>query len=113
MVAESLKLAKELENDGISAKVINMHTISPLDKEIIDENITSNLFVTIEEHRVIGGLYSAICEYLMPKKNKPVHIAIGIKENYLNVGDYEYLKEISGLNYKAMYAKIKQTLKEL
>lgn len=113
MVSEALKLSEELEKDNINAKVINMHTICPLDKEIIDKNIKSQLFVTIEEHRVVGGLYSAICEYIMPKEHKPVNIPIGIEGNYLNVGDYEYLKEISGLNYRAMYTKIKETLRNL
>ena len=64
-VAESLGAAEKLAADGISAKVINIHTIKPLDKElVIAAAKETGKVVTVEEHSVIGGLGSAICDVL-------------------------------------------------
>ena len=109
MVSESLKAAAELEADGIQIKVINMHTIAPLDVEMIEEHLGAPLLVTVEEHRSVGGLYSAICEYTASKK-APLHISIGIPGYYLKAGDYEYLKRTAGLEAGAIAEKIRQAL---
>ena len=62
MVYECLEAAKILETKKISSKVINMHTIKPLDKKAVEEACESKLIVSVEEHNVIGGLGSAISE---------------------------------------------------
>ena len=65
MVPIALKAAEELEKEGISAAVVNMHTIKPIDTEIILEmNKKCKGIVTAEEHSVIGGLGSAVAEVL-------------------------------------------------
>ncbi|RRD93844.1 transketolase [Clostridiales bacterium COT073_COT-073] len=112
MVSESLKAAEKLAAEKINATVVNMHTISPLDHEIIERHLEASLFVTVEEHRMSGGLYSAICEYISLKKRRPPHLSIGIHKPYLPVGDYEYLKKLCGLNSEDIAFKILEVLKK-
>ena len=71
MVYQSLEAAKILESKKISSKVINMHTIKPIDKLAIEEACEAKLIVSIEEHNVIGGLGSAISEYKSSLKTIP------------------------------------------
>ena len=67
-VSESLEAAKKLEADGISAQVINMHTIKPLDEEaVISAAAKTGKIVTVEEHSIIGGLGSAVCDVVAEK----------------------------------------------
>lgn len=65
MVAQAQKVAKFLEQEGVSSSVINMHTLKPIDRDAIaTANDKHKLIVTLEEHSVIGGLYGAIAEVL-------------------------------------------------
>lgn len=67
-MSESLEAAKMLEKDGISAEVINIHTIKPIDEELVVASATkTKKVVTVEEHSVIGGLGSAVAEVLCEK----------------------------------------------
>jgi transketolase len=98
MVYESLIAADILRGKGISASVINMHTIKPLDTSMIhDICIHSNLIVTVEEHSVIGGLGGAVAECLSGIPNTPQHIKIGIPDKFQKVGDYQYLLKENNL----------------
>lgn len=98
MVYESLEAAKLLEVQGLSATVVNMHTIKPLDTSVIDKAvISSKLIVTVEEHSVIGGLGGAIAEYKATLRNVPPQIIIGLPDRFLKAGDYKYLLEKCGL----------------
>lgn len=110
MVAKALRVAELLEQDGYSVKVINMHTIKPLDKEAVKKLSGFKLVVSIEEHSKIGGLGSAIAEYICDKKYPPLMI-IGLEDNFLHAGDYEYLINESGLNTSNIYSKICEKLK--
>ena len=81
-VAETLEAAEKLAADGIDAKVINIHTIKPLDEELIMEAAKeTGKVVTIEEHSVIGGLGSAVCDVLSEKAPTKV-LKIGINDTY-------------------------------
>lgn len=81
-VAETLEAAEKLAADGIDAKVINIHTIKPLDEELIVEAAKeTGKVVTIEEHSVIGGLGSAVCDVLSEKAPTKV-LKIGINDTY-------------------------------
>ena len=82
MVYESLSAAELLEKDGISAKIINIHTIKPLDEEaIISAAKECGAVVTAEEHQIAGGFGSAVCEVLA--KNNPVPIEmIGVFDKF-------------------------------
>ncbi len=86
-------VADELKNEkNISATVINMHTIKPIDKNIIGEiNDNTKLIVTIEEHNVVGGLGSAVSEVLSNTNKKIRQIFIGHPDTYGKGGEYKYL----------------------
>lgn len=105
MVDTSLKAAKLLEDNNISAKVINVHTIKPLDVSIIKEACSTKLIVTVEEHSVTGGLGSAVAELLANVHKKPEQIILGISEGYKPAGMYQYMLEQNGLT-KENIAKI-------
>ena len=92
MVYQSLEAAKILENKNISCKVVNMHTIKPIDKIAIEESCTSKLIVSVEEHNIIGGLGSAIAEYKSGFKASPKQLFLGIKDTYSKGGDYKFLQ---------------------
>jgi transketolase len=93
MVYQSLEAAKILESKKISSKVINMHTIKPIDKLAIEEACETKLIVSIEEHNVIGGLGSAISEHKSTLKKSPKQLFLGIKDTYSKGGNYKFLKE--------------------
>ncbi len=82
MVSEAIEAAKALEADGIDARVINIHTIKPIDKEIIIKAAEeTGLIVTVEEHSVIGGLGSAVADVVTENKPVPV-VKIGVNDQY-------------------------------
>lgn len=106
-VNASLEAAKLLEADGISAQVINIHTIKPLDEDLIVEAAKkTGKIVTVEEHSVIGGLGSAVCDCLSTKYPAPV-TKIGVQDVYGHSGPaVELLKEF-GLDAQGIYNTIK------
>ena len=94
MVYQCLEAARLIEKKNISCKVINMHTIKPIDTQSIDSACKkSNLIVSVEEHNIIGGLGSAIAEYKATIKNSPKMLILGIKDTYTKGGSYNFLKE--------------------
>ena len=93
MVHQSLKASEILEKKNISCKVINMHTIKPIDKIAIEEACKANLIVSVEEHNIIGGLGSAIAEHKSTLIKSPKQLFLGIKDNYSKGGSYKYLLE--------------------
>ena len=109
MVYNSLKAAEMLESEGISVKVVNMHTIKPLDVDAINACCNAKLIVTAEEHSVIGGLGSAVAETLSLKAVRPPHLIIGTNDRYIKPGEYEYLQEQYGLTPSQIKEKIINT----
>lgn len=93
MVYYAKKAAEILAGKGIEASVIDMHTIKPIDTAAVDAELDKKLLVTIEEASIVGGLGSAIAEYLAPKKQKPAQSMLGIKDTYPHAGTYQYLLE--------------------
>ena len=93
MVSHCLGVAKILETKNISSKVVNMHTIKPIDKLAVDNACNSKLIVSVEEHNVIGGLGSAIAEYKSSLKDSPRQLFLGIKDVYSKGGSYKFLQE--------------------
>lgn len=82
VVAEALKAQKELKEQGIDIRVIDMHTIKPIDKDIIIKAAKeTKKIITIEDHNVIGGLGSAVCEVLSEEYPTKV-IRMGIKDTF-------------------------------
>jgi transketolase len=114
MVYHALEAAKILDVRGISASVINMHTIKPLDTVAIRAAcMTPTLIVTVEEHSVIGGLGGAVAEYLCGLSSAPCQLIIGIPDAFQNAGDYPYLLEQAGLTSSQIAEKIIATLNSI
>ena len=92
MVSNALKAAQLVEDSiKASVKVVNMHTIAPLDMDAIYNSQSSKLLVSVEEHHIDGGLGSAIADAISIKNNTPPLLKLGIGMNYSEVGDYEFL----------------------
>lgn len=107
-VAETLEAAEKLAADGIDAKVINIHTIKPLDEDLIVEAAKeTGKVVVIEEHSVIGGLGSAVCDVLSEKAPTKV-LKIGINDTYGESGPALELIKKYGLDAESIYKKIKE-----
>lgn len=111
MVAESLKAAELLAQEGIEASVIDMYSIKPIDKDLIVEYAQKTKgIVTAENHNVIGGLGSAVAEVLSEHCPTPLR-RIGVKEQFGQVGRAPYLKEVFKLTADDI-VKAARSLKE-
>ena len=96
-----------LAADGIDAKVINIHTIKPLDDELVVAAAKeTGKIVTVEEHSVIGGLGSAVCDCLSEKYPTPVK-KVGINDVFGESGPALKLLEKYGLDGKGIYQSVK------
>ncbi|MBQ3583341.1 MAG: transketolase family protein [Lachnospiraceae bacterium] len=106
-VSTSLEAAELLAKDGIEAKVINMHTIKPLDEEaVIEAAKQTGKVVTVEEHSVIGGLGSAVCDVL--SENYPVKVKkIGVNDRFGESGPAVELVKKYGLDGESIYKEVK------
>ena len=110
-VSSALDAAEMLAADGISAEVINIHTIKPLDEELVLASAKkTGKVVTAEEHTVIGGLGSAVCDCLSEKHPTPV-LRIGMQDTFGESGPANALVEKYGLDGKGIYEKAKGVVK--
>jgi transketolase len=108
---EALRTSQLLDERGISATVVNMHTIKPLDLQLLDRLFASHkLIVSIEEHSVIGGLGSAIAEHKATVEGSPRQMFIGIPDQFLKAGEYGYLLDNCGLTASCMARDIEVEL---
>ena len=106
-VAEVIGAAEKLAADGIEAKVINIHTIKPIDKElIVSAAKETGKVVTVEEHSVIGGLGSAVCDVLSEEAPTKV-LKIGINDVFGESGSALELIKKYGLDSDSIYEKVK------
>lgn len=106
-VAESLVAAEKLAADGIDAKVINFHTIKPLDEAMVIEVAEQiGKIVTVEEHSVIGGLGSAVCDVVAEKAPAKV-MKIGVNDVFGESGPAAQLIKKYGLDGESIYEKVK------
>ncbi len=107
-VGNCLEAAEKLAADGIEAKVINIHTIKPLDEELVLAAAKeTGKVVTVEEHSVIGGLGSAVCDVLAEKAPTKV-LKIGINDVFGESGPAVELIRKYGLDADSIYEKVKQ-----
>ena len=110
-VSESLAAAEKLAADGIDAKVINIHTIKPIDEELIVAAAKeTGKVVTVEEHSVIGGLGSAVCDVLSEKLPTPV-LKIGVMDTFGESGPAVELIKKYGLDADSICEKVKAFVK--
>lgn len=97
MVAFAMEALETLKEEGINATVINIHTIKPLDKDVIVETAReTGAVVTCEEHNIIGGLGSAVCEALSEECPVPV-VRVGVRDEYGRSGKVPELLDMYGL----------------
>lgn len=113
MVNNALKAADTLAEKGISATVVDVHTIKPIDKEAIQNNCGKKLMVSVEEHNVVGGLGTAIADVLSEQSHTPVLMKIGVQDHFMPVGDYNYLVEQAGLTPEQIALSIESKLNTL
>ncbi|MFZ5352191.1 MAG: transketolase family protein [Bacillota bacterium] len=93
MVKEALEAADILADEGISAEIINVHTIKPIDRETVVKSARkTGAAVSCENHNVIGGLYSAVAEVLIDECPVPVK-AIGVQDHFGEVAKIDYLRK--------------------
>lgn len=111
MVEETLKANKILEQEGINAEIINIHTIKPIDKESIIESVSkTGAVVTVENHNIVGGLKSAVSEVVCESCPAPIR-SIGIKDKFGQVGKMPFLKEVYEMLDKDIVEAVKECIK--
>lgn len=110
MVEAALEAKEELAKEGINARVINIHTIKPIDEELIIKAAKeTGVIVTAEEHSIIGGLGSAVAEVVSEKCPVPV-LRVGVKDTFGESGKPNELLEKYGLTSKDIVNKVKKAL---
>ena len=110
MVWEALKAAKILNKNGISARVINIHTIKPIDEQIIiNAAKETGLIITVEEHQVMAGFGSAIAEVVVKSHPVPMEM-VGMNDCFGESGKPEELMQKYGLVAGNIAAKAKIAL---
>ena len=110
MVNEAIKASEELKKEGINARVINMSTIKPIDKELIIKSAKeTKAIVTAEEHSIIGGLGSAVSEVLA-EECPNILKRVGIKDVFGESGNPYDLLEKYGLTYKDIISSVKEVI---
>ena len=108
MVKEALKASEVLKEEGINVEVINVHTIKPLDEETILNSLRkTKACAVLENHNLIGGLYSAVSELLCSKLPMKVE-KVGVNDRFGEVGKMPYLKEVMGMTTEDVINAIKR-----
>lgn len=110
LVWEALLAAEELESQGISAEVINIHTIKPLDEEAILKSVSkTGCVVTAEEHNYLGGLGESVAGVLVRNNPKPQEF-VAVQDSFGESGTPEQLMEKYGLNSQAIVKAVQKVM---
>lgn len=115
IINEVMEAALELEKDGNSVEVVSVHTLKPLDIKKIAELIKkTGALVVVEEHNVIGGLYSAIAEVMAKEKIMIPSLAIGLSDVFaVDYGRLDDVRRANGLDRESIYKKVKNFLENI
>jgi transketolase len=98
LLGAAVEAAEILEGRGISTRVVDMHTIKPLDTDMLDKVFAENkLVLTVEEHNCIGGLGSAVAEYKAGVTGAPKQVMASLGDEFKKIGDYNFKLKQSGL----------------
>ena len=98
LLADAVAAADILESKGISTRVVDMHTVKPLDTEMLDRVFAENkLVVTVEEHSSIGGLGGAVAEYKAGFVDAPKQVIASLGDKFQTLGDHKFLMKLNGL----------------
>jgi transketolase len=110
MVAEAVAAAKRLGQAGIGARVLDVHTVQPLDREAVLAAASTGAVVTVEEHNVLGGLGGAVAELLAQEAPVPL-VRVGVEDRFCEaVGPYEEMVAHYGLDAAAIAAAARRAL---
>jgi transketolase len=110
MVNLAMTAAGELAKQGVSVRVLDMHTIKPLDTDAVNKAIDEiGKIVTIEDHNILNGLGSAVCE-VVAERGKGIVKRIGIQDQFGESAPYEYLLEKNGITVAGIVASAKDLI---
>ena len=113
ILKDVLEVAELLSKDNIQARVIDIHTIKPLDRDMILQAINeTGKIVTIEDHNIIGGLGSAVSEVIAESGKGVIFKRIGLNGFSEGYGTYANVKEKNGIGINRIYNDIKNIFKE-
>lgn len=111
MVHKALEAAESLKAKGIQARVVNIHTIKPIDKDLLIKcSKETGAVVTAEEHNIHGGLGSAAAEVLAVAQPVPMEF-VGVEDTFTESGDYDQLLDKYGLSAENIIKKVEQVIK--
>lgn len=111
MVQEALEASEILSEKNISAEVINVHTIKPLDEQNLSDICHRfKIVFTVEEHNVIGGLGGAVAEYLSGQEQSPRLVRLGINDCYMKAGSQRFIWDNANLTAEKLAVQIQKTL---
>ncbi len=112
MVPEALRAAEEMKKEGLSLRVIDSHTLKPLDEDaVVNAATDTGSVVTAEEHNIIGGLGSAVSETLSERHPTPVR-RVGIRDTFGESGEHAELMQKYGLTAREIIRAVKELRKE-
>ncbi len=110
LVWEAIKASEELRSEGISARVINMHTIKPIDADILVKSAReTGLIITCEDHQKHGGLFGAVAEVIVQNEAVPMDY-VAVEDTFGESGTMEELMDKYKINSKAIVQKVKKNL---
>lgn len=110
MISKALEAYELLKKEGISAEVVALHTIKPIDKDIVIKSLKkTKRAVTCENHNIIGGLYSSICEISCSEVLSVIK-AIGVNDHFGEVGSMKFLSKKYGMDSEDIVKKCKEVI---
>jgi len=108
MVGRALAAAEQLGKEGISARVVSIHTVKPLDDELVLKAAKeTGALVTVEEHSVVGGLGGAVAEFLSGERPTPI-VRVGLQDAFARTGPYDALLDMFGMSVKDIVVAAKR-----
>jgi transketolase len=109
IIHEAVQAINELKDTGLSIRLINIHTIKPIDEDIILEAAyQTQAVLTLEEHSIFGGLGSAVAEVILENNKAPVHFKrMGLSDFPTGYGSYQDMKELNGLSKQDICREIR------
>lgn len=111
ILKDILDISMQLEVEGIDAKIVNMHTIKPIDKDVIRSAIDeTGKIITVEDHNIIGGLGSAVAEVIAEYGKSVKFRRVGLHDFSSGYGTYSQVKEVNKIDKKAICQTIRGLL---
>ena len=106
MTARTLNAVEELNKKSMGIKLLNVHSLRPINSKLLNEIKQFKKIITVEEHSIIGGLYSIVCELIMNNNLKKEIKSISLPAKFGPTGNYEFLLDFHNLNEKKIKNQI-------